>query len=337
VVIPCYNYGHFLETCVDSVVSQVGVDVDVLIVDDCSDDDSAARATELAARDPRVRAIVHEVNRGHIATYNDGIDATDGEYLLLLSADDLLLPGALERAVTALEKNPRVGLVYGFAPAFTDVPAARTSRLQHVSVWSGARWLELVMRTAKNPVRTPAAVMRREAWHHSGGYDVRLGHSADFMMWLRVARRWDIAYVGGADQAAYRIHDRNMHQSEEFAGLVKDLELRLECLDAYCSELDPVAAAPLRSSAHRALALDACRFAEQLGSSGAASRADADAALRFAAATWPPIVRSRRYARASVWVGDQEAEPRFNGLVSAYRELTHRVSWRTWRRFGYYL
>jgi hypothetical protein len=337
VVIPCYNYGHFLDTCVESVVSQAGVDVDVLIVDDCSGDDSAARATQLSARDPRVRAIVHEVNFGHIATYNEGIDATDGEYLLLLSADDLLVPGALERATTVLEENPRAGLVYGFAPAFTDVPPARSSRLRHVSVWSGARGVELVMRTAKNPVRTPAAVMRREAWHHSGGYDARLGHSADFMMWLRVARRLDIAYVGGADQAAYRIHDRNMHQSEEFAGLVKDLELRLECLDAYCSELDPVTAARLRSSAHRALALDACRFAEQLVGNGAGSVADAEVALQFAAATWPQIVRSRRYRRTSGRVGDTPAKPKFDGPANAYRDLAHRVSWRTWRRFGYYL
>ncbi|WP_460807831.1 glycosyltransferase family 2 protein [Micromonospora zhanjiangensis] len=91
VVIPCYNYGHYLPECVHSVLSQSGVEVDVLIVDDASPDGSAEVARELSA-DPRVRLIAHRENRGHIATYNEGLAAVDGEYVVLLSADDLLSP-----------------------------------------------------------------------------------------------------------------------------------------------------------------------------------------------------------------------------------------------------
>ena len=101
VIVPCYNYGRFLGRCVGSLLVQEGCDVRVLVIDDCSTDDSLMTARGIAATDPRVRLIAHERNRGHIATYNEGIDWVGSPYMLLLSADDMLAPGALRRA-TAL-------------------------------------------------------------------------------------------------------------------------------------------------------------------------------------------------------------------------------------------
>ena len=100
VVVPCYNYGLFLEDAITSVLDdQEGVDVRVLIIDDASSDDSAEAARKIAARDPRVEVTVHATNKGHIATYNEGLlEWADGDYCVLLSADDRLTPGALRRA-----------------------------------------------------------------------------------------------------------------------------------------------------------------------------------------------------------------------------------------------
>src|SRR3954452_6789000 len=89
VVVPCYRYGHFLQDAVDSVLDDPTLDVRVLIVDDASPDDSAERARELARRDPRIEVAVHPENRGHIATYNEGLlEWCDADYTVLLSADD---------------------------------------------------------------------------------------------------------------------------------------------------------------------------------------------------------------------------------------------------------
>ena len=74
VVIPCYNYGEFLPECVASVLDdQPGCDVRVLIIDDASNDGSAVVAQGIAAADSRVEVIIHPVNKGHIATYNEGL------------------------------------------------------------------------------------------------------------------------------------------------------------------------------------------------------------------------------------------------------------------------
>src|SRR6476660_4146864 len=117
VIIPCYKYGHFLEEAVASVLDhQDGVDVRVLIIDDASPDDSAEAARKIAARDPRVEVIVHGANKGNIATFNEGLlDWADGDYCILLSADDRLTPGALRRARDLLDAHPGAGFAYGHA------------------------------------------------------------------------------------------------------------------------------------------------------------------------------------------------------------------------------
>src|ERR1700687_2697309 len=73
IVVPCYNYGRYLQDCVASVLCQRGVDVRVLIIDDASTDNSASVAAAVAATDPRVEFRRHVVNQGHIQTYNEGL------------------------------------------------------------------------------------------------------------------------------------------------------------------------------------------------------------------------------------------------------------------------
>src|SRR5215210_1888787 len=97
VVIPLYNYGRFLGECVQSALDQDGVDVDVLVIDDASTDDSLSVATAIAAGDSRVRVVCNERNLGMVGTMNEGLWAAGGEYLVKLDADDLLTPGALAR------------------------------------------------------------------------------------------------------------------------------------------------------------------------------------------------------------------------------------------------
>ena len=131
VFVPCYNYGRFLGECVESILSQAGVDVRVLILDDSSSDDSPEVGRALAVANPRVEYRRHAVNRGHIATYNEGIDWVGGDFCLLLSADDVLTPGSLARATSVMEQHPEVVLCYGraFATAVPRPTPRRACRL----------------------------------------------------------------------------------------------------------------------------------------------------------------------------------------------------------------
>jgi glycosyltransferase involved in cell wall biosynthesis len=120
VIIPCYRYAQFFPECVASVLAQRDVDLRVLILDDASPDETPAVAAALAATDSRIEYRRHAANQGHIATYNDGLAWASGDYTAMVSADDLLTPGALARAARLLDAHPEVGFVYGSIVPFVS-------------------------------------------------------------------------------------------------------------------------------------------------------------------------------------------------------------------------
>ena len=201
VVIPAYNYGRYLEDCVRSVLDQHGVDVDVLILDDASTDDTAARATRLASRDHRVRVILHVTNRGHIATFNEGLFTAEGEYVVLLDADDLLPPGSLARATALLEAHPEVGLVFGRPLTFEAMPPRPTSEpLRGWTIWEGHEWIRQRCLNGANPIATPEVVMRTSVMRETGGMKPSLPHTGDFELWMQLAARASVGRVNGPPQ-----------------------------------------------------------------------------------------------------------------------------------------
>lgn len=341
VVIPCYKYGHFLPECVRSVLDQEGVDVDVLIVDDASPDDSAAVARRLAGEDPRVRVAVHEVNRGHIATYNEGLAAVDGEYVVLLSADDLLAPHSLSNSTALLHANPQVGLVYGFTRSFSAEPPPARVTARSWSIWSGHEWLRLLCERASNPIATPEVVMRTKTMRDLVGYDPRLPHAADFLLWLRAATRGSIGRVNGVDLAYYRVHGQNMHM-EQYPGALHDLTERKRSFDILFDEDgDRVPdAVRLRAAASRGVAREALIVACQAYHRGIPNGEQAEVLADLAAMAeqvWPPSRTSRlrrsydaRAARARNGKGPL-VPPRVTALRD--RAVGH-LRWRRFRRSG---
>lgn len=259
VTVPSYNYASVLEDCVTSVLEQEGVDVRVLIVDDCSPDDTATVGRALAERDERVEFRRHEANVGLIGTANEGIDWTQGEFSLLLSADDLVTPGAFARAAEVMRRHPRVGLVYGRAPYWHEgQPLPSTiARWTGTSVWAGGDWLRKICRHAQNGISSPEAIVRTSVQKAVGGYDPACYHASDLNMWLRIAAVSDVAYVRGAPQAIYRVHGDSMLRSAHSP--VTDLHERRKAFDSFFASgaKEVPNAAALRALAARALARQA--------------------------------------------------------------------------------
>jgi GT2 family glycosyltransferase len=212
IVVPCYNYGRYLESCVASVLDQSISDLRVLIIDDASSDDSLAVARRLASADSRVSVIGHAVNMGHIETYNEGIEWASSDYFLLLSADDLLVPGALQRAIEIMDANPGVALTFGDCVAWFD--AERAPEINHHAsfTWEQFDLLKAICASATNLVPTPTAIVRTSVQQSSGGYRKSLPHAGDMEMWLRFAANGAVARIN-AVQAIYRLHANSMSQT----------------------------------------------------------------------------------------------------------------------------
>jgi glycosyltransferase involved in cell wall biosynthesis len=254
VIIPCYNYGCFLYQCVNSVLGQVGVDVRVLVIDDASPDNTAEVAAGLARENPRVTVIRHSTNKGHINTYNEGIEWASADYMLLLSADDCLLPGALSRAAHLMDVHPEVGFTFGNVIELSD--SGNETPIQSIieptndsdkRILEGREFIELS--GADNLVGTCSAVVRTELQKRLGGYRNELPHTGDLEMWLRFAAHASVGFIF-AYQGVYRFHGTNMSTAYYFVsdgrlvytknGRLADLQQRKSALDCFSGHYNDV-------------------------------------------------------------------------------------------------
>ncbi|MDM8083236.1 glycosyltransferase [Cellulomonas cellasea] len=339
VVVPCYNYGRYLPQVVASVLTQERVRADVVIVDDASTDDSLQVARALAEADKRVTVLAHEANRGHIATYNDGFALARGTYVVLLSADDLLAPGALARATDLMEAEPSVGLVYGLPESFSAPTPPRPGwRPISWTLWAGADWIAWASRRGRCFILSPEVVMRTAALREVGDYNPALPHSADLEYWLRTAARWDVGRVNGPVHAHYRVHEANMHLTV-FATMLVDLRHRL----AAFAVLDQpqtralLPSAPVRwRRARRALAREALVLAARDLDAGA-DPATAAQLADFAEEAWPASAgwrRSRAVRRTLAHAVAGRGPTRAQGLMRLARDAADRIRWKVWRIVG---
>jgi len=293
VIVPCYDYAAYLPRCVGSVLDQRDVDVRVLVIDDCSNDDTPAVAARLAEADPRVEVRRHPENRGHIATYNEGLAWADSDFVALVSADDIVVPGAFARAAAIMGDQAGVGLVYGralYAPSDEPVPTP-TGRWRGTTLWDGRRWIGRRCRTGYNCISSPEVVVRTSIHVAAGGYEPDLPHSGDLELWLRIAALSDVAYVRGVPQAIYRVHPRSMLRSR-YADPVVDLRHRKAAFDSFFARSGPDGAfARERRLAGRALARQALWQASRAVDRGRLDEVDVAALVEFADAASPDARR----------------------------------------------
>ncbi|MBR4664538.1 MAG: glycosyltransferase family 2 protein, partial [Lentisphaeria bacterium] len=105
VIIPVYNTEKYLPACLDSVLSQSLMDFEIVAVDDASTDGSSCILAGYAARDPRIRIVTHERNKGLLSVRLSGVRAAAGKYLLFLDSDDIFQPGFLKALWNTAEKH----------------------------------------------------------------------------------------------------------------------------------------------------------------------------------------------------------------------------------------
>lgn len=338
VIVPCYRYGHLLEGCVRSILDQDRVSVEVLIVDDRSPDGSFEVAQGIARSEPRVEARRHSENVGLIETANEGLEWARGEYVVLLSADDLLTPGSLARATAAMARHPKVGMVYGRALYAREgrPPPEPAGKWRATAVWHGGEWIERRCRSAQNCISSPEVVVRRSVQRHVGGYDPACRHASDLNMWLRIAAVSNVAHIRGTPQAIYRVHGDSMLRSQRDP--VVELQERRIAFERFFERCAPRLqdVKQLHSSAGEALARQALWQASR-----AVDRddpAELVAALSdFALETCPHAERLREWRglslRRTIGAGRSRLFPPFLATGAGHRLAGH-VSRARWRLTG---
>lgn len=211
VLVPCYNYGHYIAQTLTSLLEQTLPDFEILVVDDASTDNTP----EVLARfsgDPRLRILRNETNKGNVRSFNDAVKLLRGRYWSLVSADDYCIrPDALERQVALFESDPRVGMVYSAYNVVDDTGIRTTiTTWPEEGVHDGMDEFRKLM--WGNYVLHSGTMLRRDVHDLQGGqspFDPRLPNCGDWDLWLRAAVKHRIGYVA-EPLYAYRMHQSNM-------------------------------------------------------------------------------------------------------------------------------
>ena len=132
IVVPVYNAAPYIENTVQMVLQQTYQDFELILVDDCSTDNSVALLEELLEqrKDVRLRLVRKERNQGAAAARNTGLDMASGRYIAFLDADDVWLPHRLEAGLRFMEEK-KAGFVFS-AYEFGDEQARGTGKIVHV-------------------------------------------------------------------------------------------------------------------------------------------------------------------------------------------------------------
>jgi glycosyltransferase involved in cell wall biosynthesis len=180
VVIPAYNEGAFIDASVGSALSQTAGDMEVIVVDDGSTDDTLDRLRSW--NDPRL-IVITQTHQGLASALNSGIAASRGAYIGFLDADDVWLPGKLARHIQLLQERPGVDVTFSWV---SSIDGNGKPICWHCPRWRGT--VSLPQLLADYMIRTMSAVvMRRAAVEETGTFDPSLVRCVDLEFFLRAS------------------------------------------------------------------------------------------------------------------------------------------------------
>lgn len=227
VIIPCYNYGHFVGETIESVLNQTLQPAEVIVVDDGSTDDTR----EVCERYDEVRYIWQE-NGGVSTARNRGIQESTADYLMFPDSDDLLVASGIETLWRAMQQGaPEVKAVFGWAEVFGGVAdgdreenndrlpppeeiLAYVDQKLTPDVWIlSDRILERLIKS--NVVAQCSAIIERSVYDQIGLWDRCFRYHQDRDIWLRIAAKFPICFVN-KPVSRVRRHDENITHNKNW-------------------------------------------------------------------------------------------------------------------------
>jgi glycosyltransferase involved in cell wall biosynthesis len=195
VICLCYNQQRFVEEAIESVLAQTYQNIELIIVDDASSDNSAATIKNIISKKSEIQFLPLSKNLGNCKAFNCALAISRGEYIIDLAADDILLPDRISKGVKALVN---AGNSYGVN--FTDAEwiseqgqnlYKHSERFPHTTIPRGNIYRDLI---ANFFICSPTMMYRRSVMDQLKGYDENLAYE-DFDFWIRSSREFLYCYT----------------------------------------------------------------------------------------------------------------------------------------------
>ncbi len=204
VIIPNYNYEKFIAQTIESVLSQTHKELEILVIDDESKDNSIEVLESFGDK----ITVIRQKNAGVSAARNNGIQKSNGEFIAFLDADDLWKPAKIEKQLEKFEEDETIGLVHCSVELIdlnNEVIGENREGMEGDVAEEFLKFQKGVVIGAGS-----TGLVRRKVFDEIGGFDLRLSTAADWDFSYRLATKYKIGFVR-EPLVQYRLHGTNMH------------------------------------------------------------------------------------------------------------------------------
>ena len=221
VVIPTYNYGHFISSCLDSVLNQTYADWECLVVDDASTDNTREVVESYCSKDQRIMYHHLAVNSGPSTARNTALKRITGEYILFLDADDLIAPKKIQQAaeVFADQSVDFVFTDYAFFKENTEV----LNKICHfLNGFSSGFILASEIRSKLvygNMFTISCLISKAERLKELDFFDTNINYNEDWDLWLRASFKNPVYYYDQRQEGITLIRNHNTSHSKDITGM----------------------------------------------------------------------------------------------------------------------
>lgn len=204
IITPAYNAAKFIEEAIRSVQSQSYQNWEMIIVDDCSEDDTCSIVECMTKTDSRIRLIKHKTNGGAATARDTALKAANGRYIAFLDSDDLWLPDKLEHQLRFMEE---VGAPLSYT-RFRRISENADTCGNLIAIPLRLTYKQLLGNTA---IATSTAVIDREK---TGPFEITRTYYDDFELWLTILKRGLVAYGLDEDLMRYRVVNKSLSRNK---------------------------------------------------------------------------------------------------------------------------
>ncbi|MGL2987535.1 glycosyltransferase family 2 protein [Flavobacterium sp. RSSA_27] len=201
IICHCFNHSKFILETLKSVLNQTYNNIEIIVVDDFSTDNSADVISSFIVKHPEIKFIQNQRNLGITKSFNRTLKKTKGKYIIDLAADDLLLPNCVMEQVHCFQNSyyQNLGIVYGNAELisengnFEDYFFEVNSNKKVIKKRPTGRIYESIITSGKT-FCSVSGMVKKEVFDSLNGYDELLEYE-DFDFWIRASRNFDIDFI----------------------------------------------------------------------------------------------------------------------------------------------
>jgi glycosyltransferase involved in cell wall biosynthesis len=234
VIVPNYNHARFLPQRLESIVQQTFRDFELIVLDDCSTDNSLQVIRDFQAQNPDVQVVLNDTNSGStFAQWNKGAALANGQYIWIAESDDVAHPELLARLVPLLDAHPNVGIAFAQSMLIDENGSEMHSFLDHYQfVFQCDRWTKDFVFDGRQECaaylmyhntipNASGALFRKTAYWAAGGAEPSWKLNGDWYFYVKVLLQSDIAFV--ADHLNFfRMHTQTQRQKANANAKVYD-------------------------------------------------------------------------------------------------------------------